>query len=220
MAVASTDNDDEKRGFSNFGLEIEIAGLTPGAGVDGYDQLIVTDLASLGGALDVRLIDGFGPQHGDIFEIVSAGEIVGDFIDYSGDVFRLGTSNIALVPVVETSPDRVTIVTTAPGDADGNGFVDFFDFLDLQNHFEQPGDWYDGDFDGNGFVDFLDFLLLQNNFDQDFTGGAGVLAGLASETQLAVLSEFAITGNIPEPGTAGLLTIGLGLMMRRRRSYD
>ncbi len=51
-------------------LEIEIGGLMPGSQ---YDQLIVTGDASLGGTLEPVFIDGFAPQAGQQFELMSAG---------------------------------------------------------------------------------------------------------------------------------------------------
>ena len=54
------------------------------------------------------------------------------------------------------------------GDADGNGKVDFLDFLALANNFgKQDAAQADGDFDGNGEVNFLDFLTLANNFGRE-----------------------------------------------------
>jgi hypothetical protein len=48
------------------------------------------------------------------------------------------------------------------GDANGDGKVDFSDFLIVQNSYNKPGGWLQGDFDGNGMVDFNDFMILQN----------------------------------------------------------
>ncbi|MFG0284830.1 MAG: GC-type dockerin domain-anchored protein, partial [Phycisphaerales bacterium JB039] len=47
-------------------------------------------------------------------------------------------------------------------DCDGNGVLDFFDFLCFQNAFA-TGDMY-ADCDGNGLLDFFDFLCFQNAF--------------------------------------------------------
>lgn len=53
-----------------------------------------------------------------------------------------------------------------PGDADGNGTVDFEDFLLLSMNFGRTDDVdvANGDFDSNGEVDFNDFLVLSANF--------------------------------------------------------
>ena len=77
------------------------------------------------------------------------------------------------------------------GDADGNGSVDFTDFLIFGNNFDSPGRWINGDFDLNGQVDFTDFLALSTNFGK--TGPA-----VANITP------------IPEPATVTIL-FGLAL---------
>ena len=52
------------------------------------------------------------------------------------------------------------------GDANLDGKVDFFDFIDLANGFNKPGGWAQGDFNGNQMVDFLDFIDQASNFGQ------------------------------------------------------
>jgi len=52
-----------------------------------------------------------------------------------------------------------------PGDANGDGRVQFDDFLALSSNFgETSVGWSDGDFDRDGSVLFADFLQLSNNF--------------------------------------------------------
>ena len=53
-----------------------------------------------------------------------------------------------------------------PGDTDGDGDVDFTDFLKLSENFgrETNAAFSDGDFDFDGRVAFSDFLLLSSNF--------------------------------------------------------
>ena len=51
-----------------------------------------------------------------------------------------------------------------PGDVNGDGAVDFSDFLILAGSFGGPGDRSQGDLTGDGRVDFLDLLLLAGNF--------------------------------------------------------
>ncbi len=88
------------------------------------------------------------------------------------------------------------------GDADGNGIVEFTDFLILARNFDSPGRWVNGDFDLNGQVDFSDFLVLNANF------------GERRQTAATITS-------IPEPATftmlAGVILIG-ACWWRRRRS--
>ncbi len=62
------------------------------------------------------------------------------------------------IPLLEKSP--------MPGDADGNGAVEFADFLILSSNFGKNADaaFADGDFNEDGKVNFNDFLLLSTNF--------------------------------------------------------
>ncbi|MCC5795224.1 MAG: hypothetical protein JJT85_10895 [Chromatiales bacterium] len=57
-------------------LKINIGGLEPGTG---HSQLSVEQLASLGGVLELALIEGFTPSAGDSFDILRANTISGEF---------------------------------------------------------------------------------------------------------------------------------------------
>jgi len=83
-----------------------------------------------------------------------------------------------------------------PGDADGNGKVDFNDYLVLECNFGTVGSATidAGDFNDDGNVDFNDYLVLEANFN------TGVAA--------------------PEPATLGLLTLGGLALIRRRFSQE
>lgn len=60
------------------------------------------------------------------------------------------------------------------GDVDGNGAVEFADFLRLADNFGRDvGSHKDGDIDCNGTVEFADFLRLAENFGS--ASGAGVV---------------------------------------------
>lgn len=60
---------------------------------------------------------------------------------------------------------RGTAAEPVPGDADGNGTVDFADFLILSAHFgTENASRAEGDFDGDGRVQFADFLILSAHF--------------------------------------------------------
>jgi len=52
------------------------------------------------------------------------------------------------------------------GDTDGDGDVDFLDFLKMSSNMDTPSgmNWADGDFNNDGAVDFADFLLLSANY--------------------------------------------------------
>jgi hypothetical protein len=62
-------------------LEVEIAGLVAGTE---YDQLNVTGAADFGGTLSVLLLDGFKPQIGDTFDIITFGSATGILTNLTG----------------------------------------------------------------------------------------------------------------------------------------
>lgn len=61
---------------ANATLAVEIGGLSPG---EDHDKLVVTGVANLDGTLDVSLIDGFGPNDGDAFDILDSASVSGNF---------------------------------------------------------------------------------------------------------------------------------------------
>jgi hypothetical protein len=86
------------------------------------------------------------------------------------------------------------------GDLDGNGTVEFADFLVMSANFGQATSTdeghLEGDIDCNGTVEFADFLVLSNNFGQSVAAAS-----------------------VPEPSSISLLMICgslVGLLRRRR----
>lgn len=66
-------------------------------------------------------------------------------------------------------------IAPQPGDADGNGVVEFADFLAMSANFGRETDaiFSDGDFNGDGTVDFDDFLELSGNFGSRYSDDVG-----------------------------------------------
>jgi hypothetical protein len=100
-------------------LDIELA--SPAT----YDMLAVTGGANLAGTLDVSLADGFLPQEGDAFEILTAAALGGSMFtstvlpDLTGDLeWNLSYGATA-----------VTLSVELRGDFDGNGTVDSADYV-------------------------------------------------------------------------------------------
>ena len=95
-------------------------------------------------------------------------------------------------------PKVIECDETTQGDLDGNGQVEFADFLILSGNFGSsfdPPDSSKGDIDCSGTVDFADFLELSGNFGNSVGQAAAV----------------------PEPSCGLLLGIGLlGFLTRRR----
>jgi T5SS/PEP-CTERM-associated repeat protein len=87
------------------GLQVELGGTTAGSQ---YDQLAVTGAAALDGGLRVAVINGFTPQAGNRFDILTYGSHTGDFASFSG--LDLG-NGLALVP--DVTPTTYSLVVTA-----------------------------------------------------------------------------------------------------------
>jgi hypothetical protein len=59
----------------------------------------------------------------------------------------------------------VEVVPSIPGDLDGNGAVEFADFVTLSNNFDQRVlRRSQGDLDGDRRVEFSDFVILASNY--------------------------------------------------------
>ena len=93
-------------------LEIEVGGLTPG---EEHDQLQVTGFASLGGRLEVPIIDGFEPQLNDEITILTATEVEGRFGALFSPNFASVSPDLAMRVIYE--PAQVRVVFAAPTSA-------------------------------------------------------------------------------------------------------
>jgi len=69
------------------GFAVEIGGLTAGTQ---FDRLAVTGAAILAGRIDASLVNGFTPQVGDSFEVMTFASRSGDFTDETGLVLGGG----------------------------------------------------------------------------------------------------------------------------------
>ena len=89
---------------TNGVINIQIGGTN--AGVN-YDQLIVTGSATLNGALNISLVNGFRPSGGDTFEIIKYASHTGSFnnisgLDLGGGFFlepAFGSTNLILTTI-------------------------------------------------------------------------------------------------------------------------
>ena len=104
-------------------LQIELAGADPGS-FGTVSVLGDTSLSSAG--LDVDLIDGFVPQAGDQFEVLTADSVSGGF-----DTVSLPALPPPLLWIVNQEPDSIELLVSKTGDIDGDGEVEIDDFLAL-----------------------------------------------------------------------------------------
>lgn len=95
-----------------------------------------------------------------------------------------------------TAPDQIEFLleelNLPIGDLNGDGAVDFIDFLRLSNNFGNAGEYTDGDFDKSGVLGFGDFVILARNFGRRASSVA-----------------------VPEPTSLGWLVLGVGFARAR-----
>ncbi len=164
---------------------------------DSYNKLTVNGTATLGGMLDVALVDGFQPRAGDVFEILSASN------GFTG-TFNGGISWPALDGALqwdisyETATKRVLLEVSTPlsADFDGDGDVDESDLLQWQASYNVDNL---ADANGDGKSDGRDFLLWQRQFTGDLT------------------SALSVSSQVPEPSTAVMLlaAVASGILLQR-----
>jgi parallel beta-helix repeat protein len=135
-------------------LVIEIDGPTVDSG---YDRLAVTGAANLSGELHILLPGTFVPTVGQQFTILTAGSRSGEFEAV------LGPSQFG----VTYGSNNVVLTLLAPlGDCDGDGVIDFDDFLALGDCLTGPelpvaAECQCADQNGDGDVDLEDFRRMQ-----------------------------------------------------------
>jgi hypothetical protein len=148
----------------------------------------------------VRIVPNGDIQVGDEFQIIDADVVTGleEFtLLFEGDPSLWDTSLLSEGKIVFGEATSSCDPNTG-GDLDGNGAVEFADFLILSANFgTDVADHTQGDIDCSGDVAFADFLVLSSNF--------GTTTAASS---------------VPEP--SGIMLIALGLLacqqIRRRRS--
>ncbi len=92
-------------------LKIEIGGASPGVG--GFDQVAASGLASVGGTLNVSLINGFRPNIGDTFQIITSNGETGNFstINSNGFTVRSDPSPSGIVLTVISIDPLLRIIS-------------------------------------------------------------------------------------------------------------
>ena len=116
--------------------------------------------------------NGAGPDGNGFFG-------VGDLVDLEFGLSNLGTSlgdpldcnqdgvvdiEDTLCATADTIGETLASANLVQGDVDGNGTVEFADFLVLSGNFGLDGNYQQGNLDLLGSVEFADFLILSGNF--------------------------------------------------------
>ncbi len=179
-------------------LAVELAGSGGAAGTD-FDQVNVTAGVSLGGTLDIVLASGFMPEYFDEFNILTAATRTGEFNAITGAFIN---SNMTLAPIYDHNGTiGLTLVAAIPGDANLDGTVNGLDLLRWQANLFSGDKWDQGDFNLDGLVNGLDLLIWQSH----------LFNSVPTPSPLAASAP-----TVPEPGTLGVIVLGmLGLAKRR-----
>jgi T5SS/PEP-CTERM-associated repeat protein len=160
-------------------LQIQISGTTAGTQ---YDQLLVTGMDTLGGTLDVSLINGFIPHRGDSFEILHFGSVTGKFstINLPTLPSGLGWNTTQLYKAGVLSVQLV-------GDYNGNGFVDAADYTLWRDTLGSTTNLA-ADGNGNGGVDSGDYNVWKENFGNHSGAGSGANASISEPSTILLLT--------------------------------
>jgi T5SS/PEP-CTERM-associated repeat protein len=172
-------------------LQIEVGGLSEGS----FDIVNHSGTATLGGTLDLSLINGFTPSENDTFQFLTASNILGTFNTILGADLGGG---LAFDVIYGLNDVTLEVISTAlAGDLDGDGFVGISDLNIVLGNWNQnvPPANPLADPSGDGFVGIDDLNTVLGNWN------AGTPPGTSA--------------SIPEPGTMLLLALG-GLALMRR----
>ena len=158
-------------------LVMEIGGTTAGTG---YDQIQASGQLSLGGTLNVSLINGFTPVAGQTFDLLDWGALAGTFSTLTlpalGGSLTWNTSSLYINGTLSV------VASGLPGDFNQNGVVDAADYVV----------WRKGVLVASTSTNYN---LWRSNFGR--TSGSGTSSSFAAvpETSTSMLSILAIVAN-------------------------
>jgi len=186
-------------------LLMEIAGTTPGLE---HDQLLVSGEATLGGELEVVLLDGFTPSAGGLFDLFDWGSVVGTF-----EVVSLPALGAGLqwdTTALYTQGQLCVLAVGIPGDYNHNGIVDAADYTVYRNNAGTT----------NGLVnDPIGGTIGLAQYDQ-WKAHFGQTAGSGAWTIASTHADAAV----PEPTSIVLIllvaTVAIGIRSRLDRIAD
>jgi T5SS/PEP-CTERM-associated repeat protein len=169
-------------------LLMELGGTAPGSG---YDQLQASGSLTLGGALQVSLINGFIPSAGQSFNILDWGSLAGTFSSLNLPTLSGLSWNTS--QLYSTGVLSVASAPGLPGDFNNDGTVNAADYVVWRKN---PG----------GIYTQADFNIWRANFSN--TAGSGATGGAPSGSSAPA---------VPEPASLGLLFVALLTSSVRRQ---
>jgi T5SS/PEP-CTERM-associated repeat protein len=179
-------------------------------GAAGFGHVEVVGDVFLNGQLQINLSNGYTPQLGDSFPLVTAaGEISG----------LLSLSEMPTLPEgldwrLQVGANQVVLAVVAlglAGDYNGNGVVDAADYTTWRDMFGQTGTALAADGSGpsfgtpDGVVDYFDYDFWKTNFGNTMSNGAGAANIAPGESPGA---NYAV----PEPSSLLLFVAALALI--------
>ena len=108
-------------------IEVYLSGIS----FEDYSRLSVDGVAMLGGQLLPSLIDGFRPQLDDVFTILTASSVIGEFDLFSTSLAPLDPG-LGWDIIYNPTGVQLVVVANTSADADLDGDIDGADFLILQ----------------------------------------------------------------------------------------
>jgi hypothetical protein len=154
-------------------IESELGGVVQGGS---YDWLQSTGMVSLGGGLDVVLLNGFTPQLNDTFQILTAGSLTGQF-----ESAQLPTLTPGLRWNVQYAVDSVTLLVEAgiAGDFNNDQHVDAADYVCWREYFNH---------------DQIKYNQWRANFGQSLGSGSAFDSSVVPEPDVIATVLSAIAG--------------------------
>jgi hypothetical protein len=162
-----------------------------------------------------------------------AAEVARTIAAHAGGVYGIGyvdgglDKNQAANAIVKAVGNQIVYTAALIGDANLDGSVTFIDLgIVAQNLGAINSDWEHGDFNYDGTTNFLDIGLLAQNLNKTILNTPldeiipDPSAALTAQWNLAVAELQANQTqptNLPEPGMIGLMMVGVGGLLSRRR---
>ncbi len=158
----------------------------------GYGRMAITGNAAINGTdIDFALTNGFTPDWGDTFNILTYSALLGDM---STLVLPTLSDPFGLRWWRAQTATSYSVGVRIVADTNHDGVVDFLDLNNVLSFFGQSGVGLAGDADENGLVDFIDLNFVLSDFGRS-----------------------APVNPVPAPTGVALAMMGLGLAGGRRR---